>query len=430
MNNKLKINMLASMVCKPVSMLISYIYVSIELNYLGIEKYGIWSTILTILSWINYFDIGIGNGLRNKLTESLSKRDGQGKKLVSSAYAFIAVIMAAVAVIFSAAASFVNWNRIFGVTDMDENLAGIVIISILFVTVNFVLSIYKNVLYALQKAADVSVIELAVQFINMVCVLIAMRLFESSLFIMALIYVISMLIVNLAASVIFYKKNKNVRPDLRDIDIKSGKSITDLGMRFFIIQICALVLFTTDSLIISYLYGASDVTPYSTVNKMFQAIIGVFAALLSPIWSAITGHAAAKRYADIGKIIRKLYLMMVPFFMGADILMIFFIPVSRIWLQRDIPYENFLIQCGAVYCIASLWTNTHSTIANGLGLVKDQMIMAVIQAVVNIPVSLYFAKDCGMGSAGVLLGPVAALMISSIWLPLLIHGYLKRKVEA
>ena len=244
------------MVCKPVSMLISYIYVAIVLNYLGIEKYGIWSTILTILSWINYFDIGIGNGLRNKLTESLSKRDGQGKKLVSSAYAFIAVIMAVVAVIFSAAASFVNWNRIFGVTGMDENLAGIVIISILFVAVNFVLSIYKNVLYALQKAADVSAIELVVQFINLVCVLIAMRLFESSLFIMALIYVISMLIVNLTASVIFYKKNKNVRPDLRDIDIKTGKSITNLGMRFFIIQICALVLITTDSLIISYLYGA------------------------------------------------------------------------------------------------------------------------------------------------------------------------------
>lgn len=427
MNTKLKINMIASTVCKPISMFISYIYVSIALNYLGMEKYGIWSTILTILSWISYFDIGIGNGLRNKLTESVSKRDGQSKKLVSSAYAFIAVIMTAVAVMFSAIASFVNWNRIFGVSNTKENLAGVVIISVIFVVVNFVLSICKNVLYALQKAADVSVMELAVQLLNMGCVLIAKRLFESNLLIMAFIYGLSMLIVNIIASVIVYRRNEDVKPSIKNIDIKIGKSITDLGMRFFIIQICALVLFTTDSLIISYLYGASDVTPYNTVNKMFQVIIGVFAALLSPIWSAITEHAAEENYDGVKKIIRKIYIMMIPFLVGTIILMLLFIPISRVWLQREIPYQNYLIQCGAAYCIVSLWTNTHGTIANGLGLVKNQMIMAVIQAVVNIPISLYFAKECGMGSAGVMLGTVIALLISSVWLPILIHCYLKRR---
>ena len=184
-------------------------------------------------------------------------------------------------------------------------------------------------------------------------------------------------------------------------------------------------MFTTDSVIISYLYGASDVTPYNTVNKMFQIIIGVFTALLSPIWSAITERASQKRFDEIKKIIRKLYMMMIPFFVGTIILMLFFIPISRIWLQREIVYQNYLIQCGAAYCIVSLWTNTHGTIANGLGLVTNQMNMAIIQAVVNIPISLYFAKECDMGSAGVMLGTVIALLISSFWLPILINGYLK-----
>ena len=68
-------NMALSGICKPVSMVLSYIYVPIVLDYLGVEKYGVWSTILTILSWVSYFDIGIGNGLRNRLTESLNKHD-------------------------------------------------------------------------------------------------------------------------------------------------------------------------------------------------------------------------------------------------------------------------------------------------------------------------------------------------------------------
>ena len=73
-------HMLISTICKPLSMIVSYIYIPLVLNYLGVEKYGIWSTILTILSWISYFDIWVGNGLRNKLTESLAKKDNKEKK--------------------------------------------------------------------------------------------------------------------------------------------------------------------------------------------------------------------------------------------------------------------------------------------------------------------------------------------------------------
>ena len=65
-------NMALSGICKPASMIMGYIYVPIVLSFLGTEKYGIWSTLLTILSWISYFDIGIGNGLRNKLAESIT----------------------------------------------------------------------------------------------------------------------------------------------------------------------------------------------------------------------------------------------------------------------------------------------------------------------------------------------------------------------
>lgn len=45
-------NMLASGVCIPISLIIGYLYVPIVLNYLGIEKYGVWSMILTLLSLI------------------------------------------------------------------------------------------------------------------------------------------------------------------------------------------------------------------------------------------------------------------------------------------------------------------------------------------------------------------------------------------
>ena len=82
-------SMSRAMVYKGVSMVLSLVYVPIVLNYLGDYKYGVWASILNILSWISYFDLGIGNGLRNRLSESLASSTPRisPKVLVSSAYA-------------------------------------------------------------------------------------------------------------------------------------------------------------------------------------------------------------------------------------------------------------------------------------------------------------------------------------------------------
>lgn len=420
-------NMAISTLCKPVSMIISYLYIPLVLKFLGVEKYGVWSTILTILSWISYFDIGIGNGLRNKLTESLSKNDGKSRKLVSSAYAFIAVIMIIVAVVFSFIASIINWRRVFGISQCDENLKIVVIISVIFVSINFILSICKNVLYSLQKAAHVSVMELMVQVLNFGGVLFATRFFESNLFIMAVIYGVSMLSVNLLTSVYLYQKNITVKPRVKYIDLQIGKSITNVGIQFFIIQICALVLFTTDSLLISFLYGASDVTPYNTVNKLFNVIIGVYAALITPVWSAVTKANTERSFDILTFLVKRLYKIFGVFCIFAVILLIVFRTISELWLGMKLDYSTALIICGFIYCILNMWTNMHGALANGLGILREQMVMSIFQAIINIPVSLFFAIACKMKSAGILLGTDCTLAISCIMLPVFIKNKIREE---
>lgn len=418
---KIRINMIIGGICKPVSMIINYLYIPMVLNYLGVEKYGIWSTILTILSWISYFDIGIGNGLRNRLTESLSKKDGQSRKLVSSAYVFIAGVMIIIAVIFSVIALFTNWNKVFGVTNVNENLTVIVIISIIFVAFNFVLSICKNVLYAMQRAAYVSLMELAIQIANLIGVMVMMQYFHSNLFIMAVVYGLSMIFVNFVTSIIIYFKNLNVRPGVFLVDIKCGKSLINVGFQFFIIQVCTLILFTTDSFIISYMYGASSVTPYSTLNKIFGVISGIYAALISPIWSAVSKAKTEQKYIEVSNLIKNMRKLIIPFVCISICLMFVFKPIMRLWLGQDLIYSVPLILFGCFYCALSMWTNMHGAVANGLGILKEQLIMAVIQAVINFPLSFLGAKIVGLGTAGILLGTDLSLLISCIYLPLCIE---------
>ncbi|MBU5430218.1 oligosaccharide flippase family protein [Kineothrix sp. MSJ-39] len=414
--------------CKPISMVISYIYVPIIMNYLGVERYGIWTTIMSILSWISFFDIGIGNGLRNKLTDAIAlKENEKEKKLISSAYAFIATIMILAITVFCAVAIQVDWNRVFGITNIDENLTVVVCISAIFMVLNFILSICKNIIYALQKAAYASVMELVTQILSVLGVLIIMRVTPGNLFSLALIYGLSMTIVNISASIILFRKNRNLKPDIHYIRLKEGKSLTNLGLQFFVIQICALVLFTTDNLIISYLYGAADVTPYSTVNKLFTVISSIYTSLLAPIWTATTKAKTEKRWDYLLNIIKKMIIVMIPFVIGAVILAIVFKSLSGLWLGRNLHYTYGLIPLGACYCILTIWCNMISYVANGLELMKVSIILAIIQASGNIPMSLIFARVLNMGIAGILCGTVCSMAISAIIQPIAVFSYIEKK---
>ena len=81
---------------KPVSMILTLVYTPMLLSYLGDEKYGVWATLLSIITWISYCDIGIGDGLRILLTKELTKEKyEEAKKSVSTAY----IILTAIAVV-------------------------------------------------------------------------------------------------------------------------------------------------------------------------------------------------------------------------------------------------------------------------------------------------------------------------------------------
>jgi O-antigen/teichoic acid export membrane protein len=63
--HKALFNIASSFVIKGASILLSLLLVPLTLDYLNPYEYGIWLTLSSVLMWINYFDIGLGNGLRN-----------------------------------------------------------------------------------------------------------------------------------------------------------------------------------------------------------------------------------------------------------------------------------------------------------------------------------------------------------------------------
>lgn len=99
---KAKKNIIASLLVKMLSIIISLLLVPVTLNYLNSYEYGVWLTLSSILVWINYFDIGLGNGLRNRLTEALAIGDYEkGRIYISTTFAILLILMLTIYLLYA-----------------------------------------------------------------------------------------------------------------------------------------------------------------------------------------------------------------------------------------------------------------------------------------------------------------------------------------
>ena len=116
-SKKAIINVILSFFLKGSSIIIQIALVPLTLNYLNKYQYGIWLTLASIFGWFSFFDVGIGNGLRNKLAEALANNDVKLARIyVSTSYAFISLIFMFVIILFYFINPLLNWSAILNVS--------------------------------------------------------------------------------------------------------------------------------------------------------------------------------------------------------------------------------------------------------------------------------------------------------------------------
>ena len=420
LNSNMRSSMVQAALFKGVSILLSLAYVPVVLNYLGDYKYGVWAVVLSILSWISYFDLGIGNGLRNRLAEALASDSPKtdARTLISSAYAILGVLVTAIAVALGLGITLVDWSALLSAWDVGENLLCIMEISFLGMCFSFVLMLCNNVFYALQKAQVVNLMAVFQQATMLLSVWLLSLMRTSDLTAVAVLYICSNVLVYGGFTVLVFLRNRAIAPSPKCIDGRVAKDLGGLGIKFFITQIATLVLFTTDNLIISNLFGPEQVTVYSTANKVFTVIISLFAALVVPLWSKTTVDFARGDISEIRRTLAKMYRLFAVAAVGTALLAAVFRPLVALWLGRDLGFTWSLILMMGVYAVVYMWNTIWSQIINGLTLVDFMVVVACVQAVVNIPLSILLATVCGFGIEGVLLGTILTMAISSVTYPI------------
>ena len=416
----IKKNVLFSFLLKIIGMSVMFTLIPLSINYLGSVNYGIWITISSIIAWTGMFDFGFAHGLRNKLTEALAQKNTLlGRYLISSSYIFILFISVFLLILILPLLSFINWQALLNLPSSYDSTMLINIIKLIFIffILQFSLKPINAILQAHQWPSIAQAMGTVGGVITVVGVLLLDRYshFESKLLIYAVLVAGIPIVIELAVTLyLFYKQFKPLRPSLQFIKVEHVKSVASLGMGFFIIQLSLLFVYSSDNLIISYLFGPSEVTEYNVVYRYFSIITLFLAVIMAPFWSAITDAYSKNEMSWIEKNIKILLKILLGSIFLDIILVLLSSWVFSKWISSDFVASFQLVLLMALYVICMGWLNIFSFFSNGIGKIRMQIIVYVFVAVLNLPLSFYFGKVLKMGSSGVLLATIISMILVSI----------------
>jgi O-antigen/teichoic acid export membrane protein len=409
---KAKKNIIASFALKGTSILISLLLVPLTIDYLNPTKYGIWITLTSVIAWFSFFDIGLGNGLRNKFaTAKAEGKDVLARTYISTTYAIISIISVVLFVIFFVVNQFLDWGKILNTTGDIVELEKLVFIVFSVFCLQFIIKLINVVFVADQRPAMSSGINTLGNLISLIVVFVLVKTTQGSLLYLGASFSIINLVVPLLAGIWFFNTSyKKYSPSLKYIDFSYLKELISLGTRFFIMQGAALIVFMTDNIIITQISGPQDVTPYNIAYKYFGIVTMLFTIITAPMWSAYTEAYVKKDFTWIRQATKKVYKLWGLAFIG----LIFMLFVSnyayQFWIGDSVNIPFLLSAVMALWVMLSTSIMVFSNFLSGISKIKLSLWHSVFVSIINIPLSIYFARNLEMGSVGVMLATVCCLL--------------------
>ena len=383
-------NILASFIIKGWSAVIVLLMVPATLHCLGEYKNGIWLTISSLLLWIDNMDIGLGNGLRNKIAEYMAHGERERtRSLVSSTFAMLSCIIIPVMLVLLLLIAVGDPYQVFNAAPTKvSHLDQVLMVTVILVCTSFVFKLIGNFYMGLQLPAVSNLLIALGQTLALIGTYIVLWSGSHSLMLIALVNTVSPLLVYLLAyPYTFFYKYPQLRPSFRLIDFKEAKAVINMGVQFFIMQISSVVLFMTSNILISNLFSPEMVTPYQITYRYFSILLVVFTVICMPFWNATTDAYQRNDMEWIRQAARKLRLMTIGILLCLIVMVALSDIVYAIWIDRQTVIDIRMSIVMAAYIFILIYSMRYSYFINGIGTLRLQLIFTATAAIVFIPLA-------------------------------------------
>lgn len=414
---KANINTILSLFFKGGSVILSMFLIPLTINYIKPDAYGLWITLTSFVGWFAMFDIGIANGLKNKLSESLAKQNFvKGRMFVSSTYAIISIIALLMVSIYFILYKFIDWQIVFNSNIIAENeLRNVVTI----VAILFFLKFVSDIIFVVSAAFQMVFLSSFLSFLSnlgiTLSVWILSKTIKADLILLAFVLTFIPLLISVITNIYLYNTYyKKVKPSFKKVNFSESKSLLSLGSQFFILQIIGLIIFQTDNILIAQFFNLTEVTNFNVAYKYYSIIVIFFTLILTPYWTAFTEAFFKKDFNWLKKSINRLVVYWI--FSLVVLILMFFASdfVIKLWLGNTVAIPVSLSLSICLYIAVTNWNAIFANFLNGVGKIRVQIIYAVFMGIINIPLCFVFVKYFKMGTFSIPLSNSICLLFGSI----------------
>lgn len=411
-----KKNIVSMFALRGVSIICSFLIVPLTINYVSSYEYGIWLTISSLVAWISFFDVGIGNGLRNKFIEAVENNEPvRARRLVSTAYAIISIIVVSVWALAMTASCFIDWNSILNVSDVPgRELLYTVLIALTNFCVLFILGLNRTLLNALQKPALASAFDTATQALLCVVLLLITRFTQGNIVYLAMAMGGTSIFVLITSNIwTFRTVLRDYRPSPKYVKFSYARDIMSLGIMFFFLSVLSIAFYQTNNLIISHYLGPEEVTVYNIAYRYINVLPMVFTIIITPFWSAFAEARVNNDYTWM-KSARKRLMQTLMLLGLAGIAMVIISPmVYKVWIKDMVTVPLMVTLLAYLFQMLNMWGTLWTQLLSGLGKLRLQVICSTVCCVSYVPLGCYFCDRYGL--YGLMAVSVVLQMVCTSW---------------
>jgi O-antigen/teichoic acid export membrane protein len=424
-------NIAWSLIFKGCNMILGILLISYSIKVLTPEKYGIWITIYSVINWFIFLDLGIGNGFRNYFIQALSfDKLALARKYLQTLFSGSLIISIIGLFVFLVVNVFVNWYKFLNLPDQNSiDLPQLIVIAFILFFIQFNTKNISVILLSMQKTALNEAINLVTTILTICIVVLYNNFYLIDLMTFSFVFLISPILIQTLAFIFFFRgENRFLQFRVRLFpEVKLMRKLFRLGFKFFVIQVLALILFSSLNFLILRIHGPKAVSQYSVAYQLFSSFLIIFSVVLSPFWSAFALAFSKKDLVWIKNVLLKLILAWICYFMVLTVVFYNSSKIFSLWLGTDFFVDPDMVLQVYIFISFLGWTSIFSTFLAGTGELNISILVAVIQVSVFIMLISTINIISVCGAEGIIIALNCSMLIPSIILPIQTCSIIYRK---
>lgn len=420
-----------SALAKGVTVLTALISVPLTVGYLGVERYGLWMTITSVIAIMAFADLGIGNGLTNAIIKANAADDREAAAShISSGFFMLSATAVFVIISFAISYSFIPWPAVFKVKSVlaGREAGPAIAIFITCFAISMPFGTVQRVQIGYQEGFISNLWQCAGSVLGLVGILIAIYFKAGLPWLVLAVAGAPVIVTAINWATEFLWLRPWLAPKWKQFHWEASCKLMATGAIFFVLQMFTLLGNATDNLVLAHILGPNSVAQYSVAQKMFSvALLAQF--FIAPLWPAFGEALERSDHVWVRLALKR--AIMLSFGITAVIalpLLAFGKSIVSIWAGAGLTPSSGLLLALSAWTLLASYGGIMSALLNNGSLLRKQLVFFAVAS--SMALILKFVLTLKIGVSGVAWATIIGYgLFYCIPAALLVHNTLKNDLS-